>query len=105
MANNEMALLLYRTLNSYLDSMLNEDEVYEYILSINEYIEAEEWVGYVSEDNFEKALNMFEDLRTNYPAMRQTKNKLEEEFYIYGEGGLREIYRLINPPRSKRKLF
>lgn len=99
------SLLLYRTLNSYLNSMLNEDEVYEYILSINEYIEAEEWVGYVSEDNFEEALNMFEDLRTNYPAMQLTKNKLEEELYIYGEGGLREIYRLINPPRSKRKLF
>lgn len=99
------SLLLYRTLNSYLNSMLNEDEVYEYILSINEYIEAEEWVGYVSEDNFEEALNMFEDLRTNYPAMRLTKNKLEEEFYIYGEGGLRDIYRLINPPRSRRILF
>lgn len=99
------SLLLYRTLNSYLNSMLNEDEVYEYILSINEYIEAEEWVGYVSEDNFEEALNMFEDLRTNYPAMRLTKNKLEEELYIYGEGGLREIYRLINPPRSRRNLF
>ena len=99
------SLLLYRTLNSYLNSMLNEDEVYEYILFINEYIEAEEWVGYVSEDNFEEALNMFEDLRTNYPAMRLTKNKLEEELYIYGKGGLLEIYRLINPPRSRRKLF
>jgi hypothetical protein len=85
--------------------MLNEDEVYEYIVSINEYIEGEEWVGYVSEDNFEEALNMFEDLRANHRAMRLTKNKVEEEFYIYGEGGLREIYRLINPPRSRRKLF
>ena len=100
------SLLLYRTLNSYLNSMLNEeDEVYEYILSINEYIETEEWAGYVPEDNFEEALNMFEDLRINYPAMRLTKNKRDEEFYIYGEGGLREIYRLINPPRSRRILF
>jgi len=86
--------------------MLNEeDEVYEYILSINEYIETEEWAGYVPEDNFEEALNMFEDLRINYPAMRLTKNKRDEEFYIYGKGGLREIYRLINPPRSRRTLF
>ena len=102
----EPSLLLYRTLHSYLNSMLNEeDEVYEYILSINEYIETEEWAGYVPEDNFEEALNMFEDLRINYPAMRLTKNKRDEEFYIYGKGGLREIYRLINPPRSRRTLF
>jgi len=102
----EPSLLLYRTLHSYLNSMLNEDdEVYEYIIFINEYIEAEEWVGYVPEDKFEEALNMFEDLRANHPAMRLTKNKVEEEFYIYGEGGLRDIYRLINPPRSRRTLF
>ncbi len=101
------SLLLYRTLNSYLNSMLNEeDEVYEYILSINEYIETEEWAGYVPEDNFEEALNMFEDLSANHPAMRLSKNRREEEFYIYWlEGGLRDIYRLINPPRSRRILF
>ena len=101
------SLLLYRTLNSYLDSMKNEDDlVYKYILFINEYIEDEKWVGHVSEDNFEEALNIFEDLSANHPAMRLSKNRREEEFYIYWlEGGLRDIYRLINPPRSRRILF
>ena len=95
-------LLLFQTLDSYANNMVNEDIVYEYILNMCHYIEKEEWKGHVHEDKFLTALILFNELVECNPEMRGTKSPSEEADYI------RELYyidRVITPPpRAVRRI-
>ena len=96
-------LLLFQTLASYADNMVNEDIVYEYIRNMCHYIEEEEWKGHVHEDKFHTALILFDLLVEYNPEMRGTKSPSEEDYYI------RELYSIVRvitpPPTAFRKIF